>query len=84
MLAITITDRARSTSAVPFTSGGGKFFDFSAYRDRGGPRKTCEGQFDCPIPSYAIESKIHNGDIPDFSIRLHIENFSDLLDLALG
>jgi hypothetical protein len=58
--------------------------DFSAYCNRGGPLKGCEGQFDCALPSCAVEAKIHDCDIPDFSAVLRIEDFSDLLDLDFG
>jgi hypothetical protein len=63
---------------------GRKLFDFTAYRYRIVPLETCEGQFYGPLPSAAIEAKIHDCDIPDFSAVLRIEDFSDLLDLDFG
>jgi hypothetical protein len=61
-----------------------KLFDFTADRYRFRPFKTREGQFYSPISSATVEGKIHDGDAPEFSAHLHIENFSDLLDLAFG
>jgi hypothetical protein len=65
-------------SAIHF---GGKFFDFSADRNRIRPVQGGKCQFEGPLRGRPVDTNIHDGQATNFASLLQLENRSNLLGL---